>query len=69
MSEVKKVATRDSYGNALAELGKEFPELSSAGSFLLTSSFFNLSLSLIFYYKLKKNLDHTSHALLSHFLS
>ena len=24
MSEVKKIATRDSYGNALVELGKEF---------------------------------------------
>lgn len=50
-------------------IGAEFPELSSAGSFLLTSSFFDLSLSLIFYYKLKKSLDHTSHALLSRFLS
>ena len=50
-------------------IGEEFPELSSAGSFLLTSSFFDLSLSLIFYYKLKKSLDHTSHALLSPFLS
>ena len=27
MSEVKKIATRESYGNALAEMGKEFPEL------------------------------------------
>ena len=27
MSEVKKIATRESYGNALAELGKEYPEL------------------------------------------
>ena len=27
MSEVKKIATRDSYGNALAEMGKECPEL------------------------------------------
>ena len=27
MSEVKKIATRDSYGNALAELGKEFDNL------------------------------------------
>ena len=27
MSEVKKIATRESYGNALAELGNEFPEL------------------------------------------
>ena len=25
MSEVKKIATRDSYGNALAELGTQFP--------------------------------------------
>ena len=24
MSEVKKIATRESYGNALVELGKEF---------------------------------------------
>ena len=27
MSEIKKIATRESYGNALAELGAEFPEL------------------------------------------
>ncbi len=27
MSEVKKIATRESYGNALAELGAEYPEL------------------------------------------
>ena len=27
MSEIKKVATRDSYGNALAELGEKYPEL------------------------------------------
>ena len=27
MSEVKKIATRESYGNALAELGAEFPNL------------------------------------------
>ena len=27
MSEVKKIATRDSYGNALVELGKEHKEL------------------------------------------
>ena len=27
MSEIKKVATRDSYGNALVELGKEQDEL------------------------------------------
>ena len=27
MSEVKKIATRESYGNALAELGKEYPYL------------------------------------------
>ncbi len=27
MSEVKKIATRDSYGNTLVELGKEHPEL------------------------------------------
>ncbi|MBQ5698106.1 MAG: transketolase family protein, partial [Lachnospiraceae bacterium] len=27
MSEVKKIATRASYGNALAELGKEFENL------------------------------------------
>ena len=27
MSEVKKIATRDSYGNALVELGKEHEEL------------------------------------------
>ena len=27
MSEVKKIATRASYGNALAELGKEFEQL------------------------------------------
>ena len=27
MSDVKKIATRESYGNALAELGKEYPEL------------------------------------------
>ena len=27
MSEVKKIATRESYGNALAELGKEYPNL------------------------------------------
>lgn len=27
MSEVKKIATRESYGNALAELGAEFPQL------------------------------------------
>ena len=25
MAEVKKIATRESYGNALAELGKEYP--------------------------------------------
>ena len=27
MSEVKKIATRESYGNALAELGAEYPQL------------------------------------------
>lgn len=27
MSEVKKIATRESYGNMLAELGKEYPDL------------------------------------------
>lgn len=27
MSEIKKVATRDSYGNALVELGKEHDDL------------------------------------------
>lgn len=27
MSDVKKIATRESYGNALVELGKEYPEL------------------------------------------
>lgn len=27
MSEIKKIATRESYGNALAELGAEYPEL------------------------------------------
>ena len=27
MADVKKIATRESYGNALAELGKEYPEL------------------------------------------
>ena len=27
MSEVKKIATRDSYGNALVELGKEHEDL------------------------------------------
>lgn len=27
MSEVKKIATRESYGNALAEMGKKYPEL------------------------------------------
>ena len=27
MSDVKKIATRDSYGNALAELGKEHENL------------------------------------------
>ena len=27
MSEVKKIATRDSYGNALAQLGTEHPEV------------------------------------------
>ncbi len=27
MSEIKKIATRDSYGNALAELGEKYPEL------------------------------------------
>ena len=27
MSEVKKIATRDSYGNALKELGKDYPDL------------------------------------------
>lgn len=27
MSEIKKIATRDSYGNALAELGKEYENL------------------------------------------
>ena len=27
MAEMKKVATRDSYGNALKELGAEFPNL------------------------------------------
>lgn len=27
MSEIKKIATRDSYGNALAELGNEYPQL------------------------------------------
>ena len=27
MSEVKKIATRESYGNALAELGAEFDNL------------------------------------------
>ena len=27
MAEVKKIATRESYGNALAELGKEYPNL------------------------------------------
>lgn len=27
MSEIKKIATRESYGNALAELGKDYPDL------------------------------------------
>lgn len=27
MSEVKKIATRESYGNALVELGAEYPNL------------------------------------------
>ena len=27
MADVKKIATRESYGNALAELGKEYPNL------------------------------------------
>jgi len=27
MSEIKKIATRDSYGNALVELGKEHDDL------------------------------------------
>ena len=27
MSDVKKIATRESFGNALAELGKEHPEV------------------------------------------
>ena len=27
MSEVKKIATRESYGNALAELGAQYPNL------------------------------------------
>ncbi len=27
MSEIKKIATRESYGNALTELGKEYPQL------------------------------------------
>ena len=27
MSEVKKIATRESYGNALKELGAEYPNL------------------------------------------
>ena len=27
MSEVKKIATRESYGNALAELGAQYPDL------------------------------------------
>ena len=27
MSEVKKIATRESYGNALAELGSQYPDL------------------------------------------
>ena len=27
MAEVKKIATRESYGNALVELGAEYPEL------------------------------------------
>ena len=31
MSEVKKIATRESYGNALVELGKEHDECSSTG--------------------------------------
>ena len=31
MSEVKKIATRESYGNALAELGKEHADARSAG--------------------------------------
>ena len=31
MSEVKKIATRDSYGNALVELSTEIDELSGVG--------------------------------------
>ena len=27
MADVKKIATRESYGNALAELGSEYPDL------------------------------------------
>ena len=27
MEEIKKIATRESYGNALAECGADFPEL------------------------------------------
>ena len=27
MADVKKIATRESYGNALVELGQEMPEL------------------------------------------
>ena len=35
MSEVKKIATRESYGNALAELGDEFPNLEGAKVYLI----------------------------------
>ena len=31
MSEVKKIATRDSYGNTLVELGKEHEKSGSSG--------------------------------------
>ena len=35
MSEVKKIATRDSYGNALKELAEEYPDLIVLAGFLV----------------------------------
>ena len=39
MSDVKKIATRDSYGNALVELGKEHENLATTGKVPFASSF------------------------------
>ena len=42
MSEVKKIATRESYGNALAELGAEYPNLVVLDADLAAATFVDL---------------------------